>query len=138
MHAYGTYAHKYTNTCTHMYVHHTYMHTSIHTYHSRKCRIWFYATTHKLFACAFRSDTNPHKLARPLQTLRHNTTSQVRSRSRCLSFHPVAQCVHVLKGLVCHARITPASSPALHCKQCSALASPSLPTQVCASPSRVR
>ena len=40
----------------------------------------------------------------------------------CLSFGPMAQCVvHALKDLACHARVTPASSPASHCKQCSAL-----------------
>jgi hypothetical protein len=45
----------------------------------------------------------------------------------CLSFHRMAQCdVYALKGLACRARVTPASSPALHCKQCSALMSPSL------------
>ncbi len=43
----------------------------------------------------------------------------------CLYFHPMAQCVvHTLKGLACRARVTPASSPASHCKQCSALTSP--------------
>ena len=36
-----------------------------------------------------------------------------------LSFGPMAQCVvHALKGLACRARVTPASSPASHCKQC--------------------
>ena len=45
----------------------------------------------------------------------------------CLSFGPMAQCiVHALKGLACRARVTPASSPASHCKQYSALTSPSL------------
>ena len=47
------------------------------------------------------------------------------STAGCLSFHPMAQfVVQPLKGLACSARITPASSPALHCKQCSALTSP--------------
>ena len=35
-----------------------------------------------------------------------------------LSFHPIVQCVvHALKGLACHARVNPASSPgpASHC-----------------------
>ncbi len=36
----------------------------------------------------------------------------------------------------CRARVTPASSPASHCKQCSALTSPSLYARGCASPSR--
>ena len=54
-----------------------------------------------------------------------------------LSFGPMAQCVvHALKGLACRARVTPASSPASHCKQCSALTSPSLHARGCASPSR--
>jgi hypothetical protein len=40
--------------------------------------------------------------------------------------YPLAQCsVHALKGLACHARVTPASSPASHSRQCSALTSPS-------------
>ena len=34
--------------------------------------------------------------------------------------------MHALKGLACRVRVTPASSPASHCKQCSALTSPSL------------
>ncbi len=52
--------------------------------------------------------------------------------AECLSFHPMAQCVvHALKGLACRARVTPASSPASHCKQCSALHA-----RGCASPSR--
>ena len=56
-----------------------------------------------------------------------------------LSFGPMAQCVvHALKGLACRARVTPASSPASHCKQCSALPSPSLHARGCASPSRAR
>ena len=39
-----------------------------------------------------------------------------------LSFGTMAQCVvHALKGLVCRARVTPASSPASHSKQCSVL-----------------
>ena len=40
-------------------------------------------------------------------------------------------------GLPC-ARVTPASSPASHCKQCSALTSPSLHARGSASPSRAR
>ena len=36
------------------------------------------------------------------------------------------------------ARVTPASSPASHCKQCSALTSPALHARGCASPSRAR
>ncbi len=37
-----------------------------------------------------------------------------------LSFHPMAQCaVHALKGLAYRACVTPASSPAAYCKQCS-------------------
>ena len=53
--------------------------------------------------------------------------------------HPMAQCVsHALEGLVCCARVIPASSPASHCKQCPALTSPSLNTRGCASPSRAR
>ncbi len=56
-----------------------------------------------------------------------------------LSFGPTAQCaVHALKGLACRKRVTPASSPASHCKQCSALTSPSLQARGCASPSRAR
>ena len=44
-----------------------------------------------------------------------------------LRSHPIAQrVVHALKGLACRARVAPASSPASHCKQCSALTSPSL------------
>ena len=40
-----------------------------------------------------------------------------------LSFHLMAQCaVHALKGLAYRARVTLASSPASHCKQCSARA----------------
>ncbi len=40
----------------------------------------------------------------------------------CLSFHRMAQCVvHALKSLACRAPVTPASSPASHCKQRSAL-----------------
>ena len=36
-----------------------------------------------------------------------------------LSFGPMAQCVvHALKDLARRARVTPASSPASHCKQC--------------------
>ena len=55
----------------------------------------------------------------------------------CLSFHPIVQCVvHALKGLACRARVTPASSPASHCEQCSALTSPALHARGCASPSR--
>jgi hypothetical protein len=43
-------------------------------------------------------------------------------------FGPMAQCVvHALKGLACRARVTPASSPASHCKQCPALMSPFSP-----------
>ena len=63
-------------------------------------------------------------------------------RVRChtagyLSFGPMAQCVvHALKGLACRAHVTPASSPASHCKQCSALTSPSPHVRGCASPSR--
>ncbi len=39
-----------------------------------------------------------------------------------LSFGPKAQCVvHALKGLAYRARAIPASSPASHGKQCSAL-----------------
>ena len=53
-----------------------------------------------------------------------------------LSFGPTAQCVvHALKGLACRARVTPVSSPASHCKQCSALTSPALHAHGCASPS---
>jgi hypothetical protein len=53
-----------------------------------------------------------------------------------LRFHPIAQCaVHALKGLACRARVTPASSPASLCKQCSALTSPALHARGCASPS---
>ena len=56
-----------------------------------------------------------------------------------LRFGPMAQCVvHVLKGLACRARVTPANLPASHCKQCSALTSPSLHVRGCASPSRAR
>jgi hypothetical protein len=56
-----------------------------------------------------------------------------------LRFHPMAQCaVHALKGLACRARVTPASSPSSHCKQCSALTSPSLHARGCARPSRTR
>ncbi len=69
-------------------------------------------------------------------TRRKNTVSAVdccvnqsvrthhRHTAGCLSFHHMAQCVvHALKGLACRARVTPASSPASHCKQCSALTS---------------
>ncbi len=43
------------------------------------------------------------------------------STARYLSFHPMAQCVaHAFKGLACRTRVTPASSPASHCKQRSA------------------
>ncbi len=56
-----------------------------------------------------------------------------------LSFGPMAQCVvHALKGLACRARVTPASSPASHYKQCSALTSLALHARGCASPSRAR
>jgi hypothetical protein len=52
-------------------------------------------------------------------------------------FGPMAQCVvHALKGLAC--RVTPASSPASHCKQRSALTSPALHARGCTSPSRAR
>ena len=44
--------------------------------------------------------------------------------------------LHALKGLACHALVTPASSPASHCKQCSALMSPLLHARGCARPSR--
>jgi hypothetical protein len=55
---------------------------------------------------------------------------------KCSPYGSDAQCVvHALKGLACHARVTPASSPASHCKQCSALTSPSLHARGCASPS---
>ena len=55
------------------------------------------------------------------------------------SFRPMAQCVvHALKGLACRARATPASSPASHCKQYSALTSPALHARGCTSPSRAR
>ncbi len=71
------------------------------------------------------------------------TQSFVRARATLtagyLSFGPMAQCVvHALKGLACRARFTPASLPASHCKQCSALTSPSLHARGCASPSRAR
>jgi hypothetical protein len=57
----------------------------------------------------------------------------------CLSFHPMDQCVvHALNRLACRARVTPASSPASHCKQCLVLTSPSLHARGCASPSRAR
>ena len=57
----------------------------------------------------------------------------------CLSFHPMAQCVvHALKGLACRARVTPARSPASHCKQCSALTSPAFHARGCVSPPRAR
>ncbi len=50
-----------------------------------------------------------------------------------LSFGPMAQCVvRALKGLAYRARVTPAISPASHCKQCSALTSPSLHARVAA------
>ncbi len=56
--------------------------------------------------------------------------------TRYVSFGPTAQCVvHVLKGLACRARVTPASSPASHCKQCSASTSPALYARGCTSPS---
>ncbi len=56
-----------------------------------------------------------------------------------LSFRPMAQCVmHALKGLACRARVTPATLPASHCKQSSALTSPALHARGCASPSRAR
>ena len=56
-----------------------------------------------------------------------------------LSVGPTAQCVvHALKGLACRARVTSATSPASHCKQCSALTLPSLHACGCASPSRAR
>jgi hypothetical protein len=65
--------------------------------------------------------------------------ARVRYTAGYLSFHPMAQCVvHALKGLACRARVTPASLPASHCKQCSALTSPSLHAHSCASPSRAR
>ena len=45
----------------------------------------------------------------------------------CLRFDLMAQCVvHALKGLACRAHVAPARLPASHCKQCSALISPSL------------
>jgi hypothetical protein len=40
------------------------------------------------------------------------------------------------KGLACRARVTPASSPASHCQQRSALTSPTLHARGCARPSR--
>ncbi len=56
-----------------------------------------------------------------------------------LSFGPMAQCVvHALKGLACRARLAPASLPASHCKQFSALTSLALHARGCASPSRAR
>ncbi len=56
-----------------------------------------------------------------------------------LSFGPMVQCVvHVLKNLACHAHVTPANSPASHCKQCSALTTPALHARGCAGPSRAR
>ena len=40
--------------------------------------------------------------------------------ARYLRFHHMAQCVvHALECLACRTRVTPASSPASHCKQCS-------------------
>ncbi len=54
-----------------------------------------------------------------------------------LSFGSMAQgVVHALKGLAFRARVNPASSPASHCKQRSALTSPALHARGCASPSR--
>ena len=54
-------------------------------------------------------------------------------------FGPMAQfVVHALKGLACRSRVTTASLPASHCKQSSALTSPSLHARSCASPSRAR
>ena len=59
------------------------------------------------------------------------------STAEYLSFGPMAQCVvHALKGMACRAHVTPASFPASHCKQCSALTSPSLHACGCASTSR--
>ena len=59
--------------------------------------------------------------------------------ARYLSFGTMAQCVvHALKGLTCRVRVTLASSPASHCKQCSALTSPVPHARGCTRPSRVR
>ena len=58
---------------------------------------------------------------------------------RYLRFGPTAQCVvHALKGLICRACVAPASLPASHCKQCSALTSPAFHACGCARPSRAR
>ena len=68
-----------------------------------------------------------------------DSPEQKQGTAGSLSFGPMAQCVvHALKGLACSARVTPASSPASHCKQCSALTSPALHARGCARPSRAR
>ncbi len=61
------------------------------------------------------------------QANKHHHNKSVIATAGYLSFQPMIQCVmHALKGLACRARVTPASSPASHCKQYSALTSPSL------------
>jgi hypothetical protein len=47
-------------------------------------------------------------------------------------------CCTCAQGLTCRARVTRASSPASHCKQCSALTSPALHAGGCTRPSRAR
>ncbi len=78
----------------------------------------------------------PMKLACPPWVLFHSPHPQDRYRG-VPKFYPIAQCVvHALKGLACRMRVTPASSPASHCKQCSALTSHALHARGCTSPSR--
>ncbi len=51
---------------------------------------------------------------------RHIESTRILCTVRFLSFGHMAQCaVHALKSLACCARVTLASSPASHCKQCS-------------------
>jgi hypothetical protein len=61
--------------------------------------------------------------APPMLDTYHDDFSDVRAcvigdTAGYLSFGPLVQCVvHALKGLACRVRVTPASSPASHCKQ---------------------
>ena len=73
-------------------------------------------------ACAPRACTVPGLFAHAWGHKQHNCfpmDPKLRYLG-CLSVHPMSQCVvHALEGLACRVRVTPASSPASHCKQCT-------------------
>ena len=91
-------------------------------------------------AVAEKQATQAHDAATEIARLKHDKQMVcIDCTSGYLSCGPMAKCVvHALKGLARRACGTPASSPASHCKQCSALTSPSLHVRGCASPSRAR